>query len=62
MSWRDVEELISPLDPSFYNPAEEYAVLAEQLAELEELEELEKGVGQPSYHLLDEIPLEELPF
>ena len=62
MSWRDVEELISPFDPSFYNPAEEYVVLAEQLAELEEFAELEEGVGKPNYHLLDEIPLEDLPF
>ena len=60
MSWRDLEGINSPLDPPFYDLSDEYAALVEQLAELEE--ELEENVDGPNYRLLDEIPLEELPF
>ena len=60
MSWRDLEGINNPLDPPFYDMSDEYAALAEELAEL--AEEFEDNVGEPSYHLLDEIPLEDLPF
>ena len=61
MSWRDLEGINSPLDPPFYDLSDEYAALVEHLAELEE-EELEESADSPNYRLLDEIPLEELPF
>ena len=60
MSWRDLEGINSPLDPPFYDFDDEYVALIE-LAELEE-EELEENLDGPNYHLLDEIPLEDLPF
>ena len=63
MSWRDLEGINSPLDPPFYDLSDEYAAIAEELAELDELEEKpERYTNKPNYHLLDEIPLEELPF
>ena len=61
MSWRDLEGINSPLDPPFYDFDDDYAALVEHLAELEE-EELEEIIDGPNYRLLDEIPLEDLPF
>ena len=61
MSWRDLDGINNPLDPPFYDLSDEYIALVEHLAELEE-EELEENFGGPDYRLLDEIPLEDLPF
>ena len=60
MNWDD----LTSLDPPFSNPADEYASIAEYLAELEELEakENKENPSKPNYDLLDEIPLEDLPF
>jgi len=59
---RTVNEDLYIIEPPFYNIADEYAALIEELAELEEFEEFEENIGKPNYRLLDEIPLEELPF
>ena len=52
---------LANLDPPFSNPADEYASIAEYLEEQAELEENEEN-PKPNYHLLNEIPLEDLPF
>ena len=72
MSWSDVEGLspyYSPLDPPLSNPVDEEASYYEWLEEQEqellaELEEVKPTWDKNlvDYNILDEIPLEDLPF
>ena len=64
MNWNESNKSndgLTNLDPPFSNPADEYASIAEYLEELAEQEENEEN-PKPNYHLLKEIPLEDLPF
>ena len=55
---RDLEDL-RIIDPSYFDPALEEASYYEWLEE-QELEE--ENPNKPDYSILDEIPLEDLPF